>query len=120
MGILDSDLRKRLLQMPDLTIKLCVDMCCAYEATENRMCYMEGSSQVEVHTVKHTRTSTHSTKGKMRGHQPRKQTVKCRFGGRTHEMTKEACSAWGKLCSKCKFAIACQNKGRVGPTCCRR
>ena len=41
MGILDSDLRKRLLQMPDLTINLCIDMCRAYEATENRMRYME-------------------------------------------------------------------------------
>ena len=64
MGILDSDLRKRLLQMPDLTINLCIDMCRAYEATENRMRYMEGSPQVEVHTVKPTRPSAHSTKGK--------------------------------------------------------
>ena len=86
MGILDSDLRKRLLQMPDLTINLCIDMCRAYEATETRMRYMEGSSQVEVHTVKPTRPYAHSTKGKMRG-QPRKQ-VKCRFCGKTHEMTK--------------------------------
>ena len=115
MGILDSDLRKRLLQMPDLTINLCIDMCRAYEATETRMRYMEGSSQVEVHTVKPTRPSAHSTKGKMRG-QPRKQ-AKCRFCGKTHEMTKESCPAWGKLCSKCNgrnhFAIVCQNKGRV-------
>ena len=115
MGILDSDLRKRLLQMPDLTINLCIDMCRAYEATETRMRYMEGSPQVEVHTVKPTRPSAHSTKGKTRGQQ-RKQ-VKCRFCGKTHEMTKEACPAWGKLCSKCNgrnhFAIVCQNKGRV-------
>ena len=115
MGILDSDLRKRLLQMPDLTINLCIDMCRAYEATENRMRYMEGSPQVEVHTVKPTHPSAHSTKGKMRGQQ-RKQ-VKCRFCGKTHEMTKESCPAWGKLCSKCNgrnhFAIVCQNKGRV-------
>ena len=73
MGILDSDLRKRLLQMPDLTINLCIDMCRAYEATENRMRYMEGSSQEEVHSIKHTRSPAHSTKGKMRGHHPRKQ-----------------------------------------------
>ena len=115
MGIPDSNLRKRLLQMPDLTINLCIDMCRAYEATENRMRYMEGSPQVEVHTVKPTRPSAHSTKGKTRGQQ-RKQ-VKCRFCGKTHEMTKEACPAWGKLCSKCNgrnhFAIVCQNKGRV-------
>ena len=26
MGILDSDLRNRLLQMPDLTINLCIDI----------------------------------------------------------------------------------------------
>ena len=71
MGILDNDLRKRLLQMPDLTINLCIDMCRAYEATENRMRYMEGSSQEEVHSIKHTRSPAHSTKGKMRGHQPR-------------------------------------------------
>ena len=116
MGILDNDLRKRLLQMPDLTINLCIDMCRAYEATENRMRYMEGSSQEEVHSIKHTRSPAHSTKGKMRGHQPRKQ-VKCRFCGKTHEMTKESCPAWGKLCSNCNgrnhFAIVCQKKGRV-------
>ena len=116
MGILDNDLRKRLLQMPDLTINLCIDMCRAYEATENRMRYMEGSSQEEVHSIKHTRSPPHSTKGKMRGHQPRKQ-VKCRFCRKTHEMTKEACPAWGKLCSNCNgrnhFAIVCQKKGRV-------
>ena len=116
MGILDNDLRKRLLQMPDLTINLCIDMCRAYEATENRMRYMEGSSQEEVHSIKHTRSPAHSTKGKMRGHQPRKQ-VKCRFCGKTHEMTKESCPAWGKLCSNCNgrnhFAIVCQKKGWV-------
>ena len=60
MGILDNDLRKRLLQMPDLTINLCIDMCRAYEATENRMRYMKGSSQEEVtvsniHALRHTR-----------------------------------------------------------------
>ena len=92
MGILDSDLRKRFLQMPDLTINLCIDMCRAYEATENRMRYMDGSSQYDVYSVKHTRSLAHSTKGKMRGYQPRKQ-VKCRFCVKTHEMTKEACSA---------------------------
>ena len=56
MGILDNDLRKRLLQMPDLTINLCIDMCRAYEATENRMRYMEGSSQEEVHVQYQTYT----------------------------------------------------------------
>ena len=116
MGIIDNDLRKRLLQMPDLTINLCIDMCRAYEATENRMRYMEGSSQEDVHSIKHTRSPAHSTKGKMRGHQPRKQ-VKCTFCGKTHEMTKESCPAWGKLCSNCNgrnhFAIVCQKKGRV-------
>ena len=79
MGILDSDLRKRLLQMPDLTINLCIDMCRAYEATENRMRYMEGSSQEEVHSIKHTRSPAHSTKGKMRGHQPHKHCTKSAF-----------------------------------------
>ena len=44
--------------------------------------YMEGSSQEEVHSIKHTCSPAHSTKGKMRGHQPRKQ-VKCRFCGKT-------------------------------------
>ena len=77
---------------------------------------MEGSSQEEVHSIKHTRSPVHPTKGKMRGHQPRKQ-VKCRFCGKTHEMTKESCPAWGKLCSNCNgrnnFAIVCQKKGRV-------
>ena len=85
MGKLDSDLRKRLLHMPDLTIHMCIDMCRAYEATDNRMRYIEGSSQVEVHTAKPTRPSSHSTKGKMRGQQCKQ--VKCRFCGKTHEMT---------------------------------
>ena len=54
--------------------RVCVDMCRAYEATENRMRYMEGSSQEEVHSIKHIRSPAHSTKGKMRGRQP-KETV---------------------------------------------
>ena len=112
MGILDSDLRKRLLQMPDLTINLCIDMCRAYEATENRMRYMEGSSQEEVHSIKHTRSPERSTKRKMRGNHPRKQVKLMQI---LWEMTNESCPAWGKLCSNCNgrnhFAIVCQKKG---------
>ena len=60
MGILDNDLRKRLLQMPDLTINLCIDMCHAYEATENRMRYMEAAHKrrctvSNIHALRYTR-----------------------------------------------------------------
>ena len=51
MGILDSDLRKRLLQMPVFTINMCIDMCRAYEATKNGMRYMEGTAQYQTFTL---------------------------------------------------------------------
>ena len=39
MGIHNNETRKRLLEMKDLTLDRCVDVCRAYEATETRMQY---------------------------------------------------------------------------------
>ena len=61
MGILDSDLRKRLLQMPDLTINLRIDMCRAYEAIPRTGCdtwkaaHKRRCTLSNIHALRHTR-----------------------------------------------------------------
>ena len=100
-GVRDSGLRKKLLQVPELTHEKCIDMCRSAEATSTQLEAM--SAQIshvplppEVNFVKKPSKGAYKS-----------PIVKdCRFCGQTHEMERSKCPAFGKMCSVCQ--IACE------------
>ena len=100
MGIRDDETRKKLLEISDLTLTRCIDLCRANEATGARMKQMNTKGGGDkVHGVR--------KKDKTRS---RKRT--CKFCGQSHEYKKELCPAWGSRCEKCNgrnhFAARCK------------
>ena len=122
MGIHDNETRKRLLEMKDLTLDRCVDVCRAYEATETRMQSIATEKPLEeVHSVRRALPRLHPKKiyDGDRTHKPnRKPNARdtCKFCGQQHEMKKELCPAWGRVCSGCgcrnHFAVCCKTGKR--------
>ena len=63
MGIHDNETRKRLLDMKDLALDQCVDVCRAYEATETCMQSIATENPLkEVHSVRRTLPHLHPEK----------------------------------------------------------
>ena len=122
MGIHDNETRKRLLEMKDLTLDRCVGVCRAYEATETRMQSIATENPLEkVHIVRRTLPRLHPKKiyNGDRTHKPnRKPNARdtCKLCGQQHEMKKELCLAWGRVCSGCgcrnHFAVCCKTGKR--------
>lgn len=121
-GIRDDEVRKKLLEVQDLTLKRCVDICRAYEATGARMKLMAGKSTTsEVHGIQDHKKKKHSQeprsdKDKTGKDGEKKFHPRCKFCGRSHEMKKESCPAWGKTCTACNgrnhFQNVCKKKSR--------
>lgn len=125
MGIIDKDARKKLLQVKKLTLDQSVDICRALEATTSRLKAISGNHQAsaeEVHKVhgKRQKTPFHSShKPSPSSASKSRQAKECKFCGKTHEMLKSKCPAYGKKCSKCgqlnHFAVKCPgSKGKKG------
>ena len=122
MGIHDNETRKRLLEMKDITLDRCVDVCRAYEATETRMQSIGTENPLEeVHSVRRTLPRLHPKKiydGDRTNKPNRKKYARdtCKCCGQQHEMKKELCPAWGRVCSGCgcrnHFAVCCKTGKR--------
>ena len=127
MGIHDNETRKRLLEMKDLTMDRCVDVCRAYEATETRMQAIATDNPLEeVHSVRCTLSRLHPKKiydGDRTLKPNRKPNARdtCKFCGQQHEIKNELCPAWGRVCSGrvcsgcgCRnhFAVCCKTGKR--------
>jgi hypothetical protein len=124
IGIRDETLRSKLLEVRDLTLKRCIDMCRAYETSQQQSQMMMsgacGESQ-EVRAVQKT-DGNHSNRAWGRN-APNKNTSRtsntrrdghhksCHYCGNSHIPKKEMCPAYGKTCMKCKgrnhFAVVC-------------
>jgi len=110
MGVSDDDIRRKMLEIQDLTLDRCIDMCRAQEATSARMKMMmsKGATE-EIHGIKKVpkkKNDKHSSKPT--------QAINCRFCGGTHQRKKEQCPAWGQKCNHCNgrnhFARVCKKK----------
>ena len=108
MGIRDNTTRKKLLQVPKLSLSQCIDVCRSYGKTSQQLESMK-SNQVKAFN-KVLPQSTPTSKQKT-GEQ---NLIRCKFCATTHTRDKFQCPAWGKTCSVCKrrnhFAAACSNK----------
>ena len=99
-GVRDSSLRKQLLQVPELTLERCIDMCCSAEATSTQL---EAMSRQISHA--HPPSEVCFVK------KPSKGADKSSFGGQAHEKESSKCVAFGKICSACQkekhFVLKC-------------
>ena len=104
LGIKDSSTRKRLLQEGDLSLKTCVNMCCAAEATSQQPKSLKLADE----------TTAEACSVSTRDRKPYKSKAMCKYCGQMHMLKKEVCPAWGKVCSACKkrnhFAVKCTKK----------
>lgn len=112
-GLSDNEIRKKLLQIPELTLDKCMNICRSAETTTSQLKAMSNNnahSPQEVNYVKST-TARQTTTAR---HAAQDLINDCRFCGQTHEKKREKCPAQGKICKKCKkenhFAIKCQAK----------
>ena len=112
-GISSLSLRERLLREPSLTLKSCIDLCRASELSKER-----NKSLTSTDTVNRINSRALLDRSGRTGPsgQP-KPTKTCLYCGRQHEMIKEKCPAYGKMCNKCKkqnhFAVCC---GKTRPS----
>ena len=114
-GVRDSSLRKKLLQVPELTLQKCIDMCRSVEATSTQL---EAMSAQTSHVPPPPEVNFVKTPSKGADKSP---IVKdCRFCGQTHEMERSKCPAFGKICSVCQrenhFALKCSHKKKPHKT----
>ena len=110
-GVSDSNVKERLLRVPDLSLKKALEVARAAEVTQSQLKQMDNLHNVHSISKKKTRT------GKS---QERKSTaaaevlIDCKFCGRKHVKDKSKCPAYGQTCRKCgdknHFAVKCKTK----------
>ena len=105
-GVGDSSLRKKLLQVPELTLERCIDMCHCAEATSTQL---EAMSAQNSHV--HPPSEVNFFKKPSKGADKSSFLKDCRFGGQAHEKERSKCLAFGTICSACQkenhFALKC-------------
>ncbi len=119
-GILDNNLRERLLRESELDLDKCVQICRATELSKEQLKTLETPSTVHaVRSKQPSHPSSSQKKGKNRRNPSKQSTqtaamIDCKFCGKTHEMKRSQCPAYGQTCRKCKrpnhFANCCQSK----------
>ena len=111
MGILDENLRSKLLEVRQLDLKQCVDCCRAFESSKHKTKAMTVSQPAheDLHWVKN-RKLTNKTWNQRKPVDNLKK--KCMFCGKLHVLDKRHCPAFGKECLKCHrrnhFAEVCK------------
>ena len=107
LGIRDSSTRKRLLQEGDLTLKACIVMCRAAEATSQQLRSVKLADETSAEACS---VSTRDRDRKS----AQSKTMQCRYCGQSHKFKKELCPAWGKVCT---VVCLCPAWGMVCKTC---
>ena len=105
-GIQDDKIRERLLSKKAITSAKTIELLKASEATRHQALDMATTELEPTSTVQVTKTNQQvkQTKG-MSGQHTRVRSGKphksCRYCGRQHEFTREACPAFDKTCFNC-------------------
>lgn len=118
-GILDNDLRRRLLQHSDLSLNSCISKCRAAESTQMHLKAMISPDNVNAMKREQQKTtSVDKRMGTSGMDRPKSSRLReCKFCGRKHIFGREHCPAWGKVCSYCKkknhFSARCPRKQSI-------
>ena len=110
-GVRDGSLRKKLLQVPELTLEKCIDMC---RSAEVRSTQLEAMSAQISHVP--PPPEANFVKKPSKGTDKSPIVKDCRFCGQTHEMERSKCPAFGKMCSDYHFALKCSHKKKPHKT----
>ena len=108
MGIRSEETRKTLLNIRDLTLAKCIDICRTDEATDLRLKHVNTSGgTAEVHGVKpHKQNNRKKTRGQSG------QPQDCIFCAGNHIFGRKHCPAWGERCAACNgrnhLEVACK------------
>ena len=114
-GVRDSSLRKKLLQVPELTLQKCIDICRIAEATSTQL---EDMSAQNSHAP--PPPEVNFVKKQSKGADNSSFVKDCRFCSQMHEKERSKCPAFGKICSACQkenhFALKCSQKKKPHKT----
>ena len=114
-GVRDSSLRKKLFQVPELTLQRCIDMCRSAEATSTQL---KAMSVQNSHA--HPPTEVNFVKKTSKGTDKSSFVKDCLFCSQTHEKERSKCPAFTKICSACQkenhFALKCAQKKKLNKT----
>ena len=111
MGILDENLRSKLLAVRQLDLKQCVDCCRAFESSKDKTKAMTVSQPAheDLHWVKNRKVKNKPWNQRNPVDNLKK---KCMFCGKLHVLDKRHCPAFGKECLNCHrpnhFAEVCK------------
>ena len=114
IGIRDNNIRKKLLNMPKLTLKECIDICRTHESTSKQIKTMTHQEVSAVSSRSHNPTKQHNAAKQKKPVQVDKcKEIQCIFCAKKHIKDRKQCPAWGKKCTTCHksnhFAIACKS-----------
>ena len=116
LGVTNNQMRKRLLEQRELTLKKCIDICKSIESSSSQLKTLGGEKAAAVHKVRKSSSRQKSdSRRKVSG--PRTsdtKVIQCKFCAQKHERNREKCPAWQKSCKLCSglnhFAACCENK----------
>ena len=95
-GVRDSSLRKKLFQVPELTLQRCIDMCRSAKATSTQLKAMSAQN-----SHAHPPTEVNFVKKTSKGADKSSFVKDCRFCSQAHEKERSKCPAFAKICSAC-------------------
>ena len=115
-GVRDRTLRKKLLQVQELTLKKCLDMCRSAEATLTQLEAMSVQN-----SPSHPPPEVNYVKKPFKGADKSSFVKDCPFCGQAHEKERSKCPAFGKFWSACQkkkkqFALKCAQKKKPRKT----
>ena len=124
MGIRSQDTRKKLLEIPNLTLDICINTVRVNKDSGERAKVMGGAAMNEdvhsVHKISTRKPTPNRSKQRSTPFTSQKgnNSKKCKFCNQKHEFKKGVCPAWGQTCDYCggrnHFAVACKKRrGRV-------
>lgn len=120
-GVKENSIRRKLLQESDLTLKKCLDLCRASEATSPQLKVIGGRESLleqsqDINTLSNrprSKTSRDTEHTKPGG---KDKLKRCMYCGRSHDKQRDSFPAFGKVCRACgrnnHFAIVCKAKTR--------
>ena len=128
VGVRDDATRRKLLQVRELTLKNAIDICKASEEAGRQLKAM--ATPEDVQPLYSSSSKPPRRGGRVAGNRARhrgdqsatrrdlsltrrdRTADPCRYCGRQHDATKNACPAYGQRCSKCSklnhFAAVCR------------
>ena len=114
MGIRSNEIRRKLLEIPELTLEQCINTVRINKDSGDRAKAMSGEVTDEVHAVRKSGPSKSKKQKNVTSHPNQKKSKTCKFCKQSHPFEKGACPAWGSKCDNCggrnHFAVVCKKK----------